>query len=463
MCKELALELGGIDLGDKRLNDRSLILIERLAADTAASINANCQGWSETKAAYQFFDNPKVEPHKILLPHRKATERRIADQEVVLIAQDTTELDYSKHPTRDSGVLDQDYRFGLYDHSHIAFTPERLCLGVLGVEFFDRTPESLGKARERRDDPIEKKESFRWLKGYRLACELAASHPDTKIVSVADAECDIYDIFLEVQAHDRPADFVIRANQDRRLPEEEPTEGCKAYRRVCEEVAASPLVTTRRIDLPRTPKREAREATLEIRATQVCVKPPLRRSELDEVTYNVVLVEEINAPNDGTNVGWLLITTLPINNVKEVLLVVDYYIARWPIEVFFRVFKTGCQVEKIQLETNDRLKNCLMFYKVIAWRIMYVTFLGRECPEIPCDTIFADVEWKPVWKIVSNKPLPKKAPPLSEFIPMLAKLGGYNNRSTDDPPGPQVIWVGMRRMLDFAIAWTAFGPENERP
>ena len=104
-----------------------------------------------------------------------------------------------------------------------------------------------------------------------------------------------------------------------------------------------------------------------------------------------------------------------------------------------------------------------MFYKVIAWRIMYVTFLGRECPEIPCDTIFADVEWKPVWKIVSNKPLPKKAPPLSEFIPMLAKLGGYNNRSTDDPPGPQVIWVGMRRMLDFAIAWTAFGPENERP
>ena len=93
MCKELALELAGIDLGDKRLNDRSFVLIERLAADTAASINAACQGWQETKAAYQFFDNANVEPHKILLPHRKATEKRIEAEEVVLIAQDTTELD----------------------------------------------------------------------------------------------------------------------------------------------------------------------------------------------------------------------------------------------------------------------------------------------------------------------------------------------------------------------------------
>lgn len=459
MGKDLAQELAGIDLGDKRLNDRSQILLERLSADTAASINMNCQGWRESKAAYEFFKNAKVEPQKILLPHRKATEQRMASHPVVLVVQDTTELDYSKHPTRDTGVLEREDRFGLYDHTHLALTPERLCLGVLGVEFFDRTPESLGKTRERRSDPIETKESFRWLKGYRLACKLAASHPDTQIVSVADCESDIYDIFLEVQEHDTPAEFVIRAKQDRRTPEEDPTEGDKAYRRVCEEVAASPILATRQIELPRTPKREAREATLEIRATQVTVRPPAHRKALDEVTYNVVLVEETNPPNDGTNVGWLLITTLPIKTVKDVMLVVDYYIGRWPVETFFRVFKTGCGVEDIQLKTNGRLKNCLMFYKIIAWRIMYATYLGRECPELPCDALFDDVEWKPVWKIVSKKPLPKRAPPLEEFIPMLAQLGGYNNRSSDDPPGPQVFWVGMRRMLEFSIAWTAFGPE----
>ena len=430
MDKELALELDGIDLGDKRLNDRSRILIERLGADPAASINASCQGWSETKAAYDFFDNEKVEPHKILLPHRKATENRIRDEKIVLIAQDTTDLDYTHHPTKDSGVLDAEHRLGLYDHSHIAFTPERLCLGVVGAEFFDRTPESLGKTRERRGDPIETKESFRWLKGYRLACELAITCPETQIVSVADCECDIYDIFLEREEHEKPADFVIRAKQDRRLPEPDPEEGPNAYRRVADEVATSPLMATRQIDLPQTAKRKARTATLEIRATQVCVKPPAHRRDVDEVTYNVVLVEEVDGPNDGTN-------------------------------VCFRVFKTGCRVEDIQLETNRRLKNSLMLYKVIAWRIMYVTFMGREYPNLPCDEIFADFEWKPVWKIVSDEPLPEQAPPLSVFIPMLAQLGGYNNRSTDHPPGPQAIWTGIRRMTDFAMAWRAFGPANE--
>lgn len=460
MGTELTLEFDGIDLGDKRLNKRAGKLLERLAANPAASINASCQGWNETNAGYKFFDNEKVNPQKILLPHRKATEGRIREEEVVLIVQDTTELDFSKHPTKDSGVLDQDYRYGLYDHSHVAFTPERLCLGVAGVEFFTRTPESLGKARERRNDPIETKESFRWVKGYRLACELAASCHETQIVSVADCECDIYDIFLEYHEQETPADFVIRAKQDRRLPEEDPEAGDNSYRRVVDEVAASGLMTTRQIDLPQTPKRKARQATLEIRATQVQVRPPAHRPDLDEVTYNVVLVEEVKGPNDGTNVCWLLITSLPIGSIQAVLLVVDYYVARWPIEVFFRVFKAGCRVEDIQLETNARLMNCLMFYKLIAWRIMYVTFLGREYPDMACNEVFADVEWKPVWKIVSDEPLPAAAPPLCVFIPMLAQLGGYNNRSTDHPPGPQAIWEGIRRMTDFAIAWNAFGPDR---
>jgi hypothetical protein len=461
MCTELTQEFDVIDLGDKRLNDRARLLLERLAANPAASINSSCQGWSETKAAYAFFDNEKVDPQRILQPHREATISRLRDEKVALIVQDTTELDFSDHPTKDSGVLNAEDRYGLYDHSHLAFTAEGLCLGVLDVEFFSRTPESLGKTRERRNDPIESKESFRWLKGYRLACEVAATCPDTRIVSVADCESDIYDIFLEPEKHDKPADFVIRAKQDRCLPERDSAAGANAYYKVAEEVATSPLIATRDIDLPQTPKREARTATLEIRALTVDVKPPQQRSRLDHVRYNVVLVEEIDGPNDGTDVSWLLITSLPINSVKAVLLVIQYYISRWPIEVFFRTYKTGCRVEDIQLETNHRLTNCLMLYKVIAWRIMYVTIQAREYPDMACDRLFADYEWKPVWKIVSRKPLPKKAPPLSTFIPMLAELGGYNNRSTDHPPGPQTFWQGMRRMTDFAIAWAAFGPDEK--
>ena len=42
---------------------------------------------------------------------------------------------------------------------------------------------------------------------------------------------------------------------------------------------------------------------------------------------------------------------------------------------------------------------------------------------------------------------------------LLTQLGGYNNRATESAAGPQPIWIGIRRMLDFARAWLAFGPE----
>jgi hypothetical protein len=299
---------------------------------------------------------------------------------------------------------------------------------------------------------------MRWLEGCQLANEVAESHPDTQIVSVADSEADIYDIYVRLFNEQSAADFLIRAKQDRRTPDKvDPKRAI--YKRVYDEVAASDLKVLREIDLPTTPKRLARTARLEIRSTSVRVRPPQARKELGEVEYNVVLVEERGRPaDDATKVDWLLITTLPIASPEETLRVVDYYVGRWPIEPFFRTYKTGCRVEEIQLETTERRKRCLLFYKIIAWRIMYLIHLGREVPEMSCEDVFREQEWKPVWKIVTKEEPPKKPPTLGEFLPLLASLGGYNNRPSEPPPGPKTLWLGIRRMLDFSLAWVAFGP-----
>jgi hypothetical protein len=459
MSEGISRELAGIDLGDKRLNRRSQEIIQTLAANPEASVNAACDSWSETIAAYRLFDHAAVGPDQILQPHLEATKQRMAACPVVLIVQDTTELDYTAHPPDDAGCLNKAERFGLYDHTHLAVTPQKLCLGVVGAEQFDRTAESLGKSQERKTLPIEQKESLRWLTGYRLASQLAGEFPETQIVNVSDREADIYDIFVEAEQHPTPADFIIRAKEDRSTPERDPEAGPSAYRKVRVEVSESELRMTRTIDLARTPKRQARTAKLEIRAITVTIKPPHARPHLPSVTCNVVLVEEVNGPGDGTDVSWLLITTLPIDLEDALLNVLDYYVARWTIEEYFRVFKTGCCVEAIQLETTHRLKNCLAFYKIIAWQLMYLTRLNRESPSTPCDQVFSESEWKSVFSIVAKKPVPKTAPPLSEFMRLLASLGGYNNRRTERPPGPQVLWMGIRRMTDFAIAWESL--ENQ--
>jgi Transposase DNA-binding/Transposase Tn5 dimerisation domain len=458
MCEGIAEELTGINLGDQRLNKRSKHLLEALAVNPEASINAACQGWGDTQAAYRFFDNPAVTPPELLRAHCAATMRRMTAYPVVVLVQDTTELDFTKHPPKDAQCLNRPERFGLYAHLHLAVTPDQLPLGVAGLDYFDRSPETLGQVSARRTLPIEQKESFRWLKGYRLACQLAAAMSGTQIVSVADREADIYDIFVEAQQAASPrADYVIRARVDRCTPERDPAAGRDAYCKVRDEVGAAALLTTRTVELCATAQRPARVAHLEIRVLTVVVKPPHERAYLPAVTMNVVLVAEVSGPGDGTDVSWLLLSSLPITTVADVVNIVEYYRARWVVEIFFRMWKTGCRVEEIQLETQARLKNCLALYAIIAWRVLHLTYLNRTTPTLPCTVVFDDSEWKSVWLVVAKKSLPQKPPTLAEMLRLLTQLGGYNNRAGEAPPGPQPMWIGLRRMADFAHAWQTFG------
>src|SRR6056297_204156 len=145
MSEQISEELAGLDLGDARLNARSQKVLEKLSVDPQASVNASFNDWSETLAAYRLFDCSLVSPEKILQPHVEATLQRISEEAVVLVVQDTTELDYSKHPPKDARCLTKPNRFGLYLHPQLAVTPEGVPLGLVGTETFDRAPESLGK------------------------------------------------------------------------------------------------------------------------------------------------------------------------------------------------------------------------------------------------------------------------------------------------------------------------------
>jgi len=458
-------ELKTMDLGDRRLNGRARLLTERFLADPQASINAACHGWKETLAAYRFFDNPRAEADKVLEPHREATIHRMEHEDTVLLVQDTTELDYTTKEIRGAGPLNWEDRTGFFDHSLVAFTPDRLCLGVIEATIWGRDPQRHGTCKERKHDPIEMKESHRWLLEYERASEIAQRVPATQVVLVADSEADIYELFVRAQQNrsiTRP-DYVLRASENRALPQRDPDAGPSTYRKLSDAMIDAPVVARRKLKLPRTPHRDKRHAKLEIRARQVELKPPYRKDEeLPSVEVNVVWVQEISPPKDAEPIQWLLVTSLPIDAQTQVLQVVDYYAGRWPVEVFFRVFKTGCKVEEIQLETDDRLKPCLMLYKVVAWRVLYLTMLGRECPQVPCNEIFADEEWKSVWTITTDSPPPREPPSLERFLLLVAELGGYNNRKHDGPPGPQTLWAGIRRMTDFALAWRAFGPETTR-
>lgn len=174
------------------------------------------------------------------------------------------------------------------------------------------------------------------------------------------------------------------------------------------------------------------------------------------MAVNAVLAREENPPAGAEPVEWLLLTSLPSDTLEQVLQVVQYYCCRWEIEVYFRVLKSGCQVETSQLETAKAFEVYLALQMIMAWRVVYVLRLGRECPETSCESVFEADEWRAVYAVVKREKPPQEPPPLGEMVRLIAQLGGYLGRKGDGPPGPKATWQGMQRMTDLALGWRAF-------
>jgi hypothetical protein len=471
-------EMKTANLNDKRLNKRLAEVLSELAEHPTASIPAACGGFNEMTAAYRFFANEKVTYQRILASHEERTLERMAGQSVVLLVQDTTELDFTRPEQQmvGAGSLDGSSRCGAFLHPLVAFTPDGTPLGTCATTIWTRDEPPPGETREekerrRKATPIEDKESHRWVDGLRRAREVANQLPGVKCVCIGDSEADIYELFTEPRG-DAPVEWLVRACQDRALVKGSASADNTA-RCLREAVESQPVLFTNEISVRgraqpkvscetrgRRQPRKSRMAQVEVRATTVTLRGPDRPGgRLPAVTVNVVQVREINAPDGDVPVEWLLITTLPIATAEQVREIIQYYSVRFMIEVMFHVLKSGCRVEERRFEHIDRMLPCVAVYLIVAWRTLMICRLGRSCPDLDCEAIFDPAEWKSVWMAVTGKKPPRRKPTLAQILPMIAELGGYvNYPNRKDPPGPQTIWLGMQRMYDLALAWNTFGP-----
>lgn len=472
-------ELQTADLRDKRLEKRFLKLLDTLSQHSTASIPAACTDRSEMVAAYRFFDNPKIDFEAVLAPHIDATCERVAQQSVALLVQDTTELDLTRPTSKmeGAGPLHSGRRCGSLLHPLLAFTTDGTPLGSLYAEAWsrqDRTgqPKRSTNARHvaNHQTPIEEKESYRWLETAHRCAEIKSHCPDTQLVMIADRESDIVDV-LDYCTQQHDFDWVIRGGMARILAKTDKSE------------PSVPIVDPLREGEIRFEKtvsirgraswgsnkikhrigqadREAREASVAVQCGTVKLNDPRRHSgrKAEGIQVNAVLVSEIDPPKGAEPVQWLLLTSLPIKSKQQLETVIDYYEKRWVIELYFKVLKSGCRIESRRFEHIDRFLPALALYMIIAWRSLYVCRVSRTHEDSCCELIYSQAEWQSVWQIVKKKKPPAKPPGLMEMTKIVAQLGGYVNRKSAAPPGPQSMWIGLQRMHDFATCWLSFGP-----
>jgi len=217
-------ELGEVDLKDRRMNKRLLILAEAFYARPQANIPQACQTRAETKAAYRFLDHPETSMEAVLEPHYQATVVRMSREKVILAVQDTTSLNYSAHPaTENLGPIgySKDRGIGLLLHDTMAFSREGTPLGLLDVQCWAREGADFGKKKRRHSLPIEQKESFKWLVSFRKIAQVQKQCPETMLVSVGDREADVYQLFELALSDPLGPKLLIRAEQDRLLAEDQ--------------------------------------------------------------------------------------------------------------------------------------------------------------------------------------------------------------------------------------------------
>jgi transposase-like protein/transposase Tn5 family protein len=457
------VETNTADFGDKRLTKRFERILSKVMDAPSKSIPSTFKSWDEILAAYRFFNQEKINPKEILSSHFDATLNRIKDEKIVLIPQDTSEIDFShRNPIAGMGYLNSEERQGFYIHPSLAITPEKLCLGVIDFKYWAR--EKLGSRKNYKKIPIEEKESYRWLESYETANRIAVNVPNTIIVSIADREGDIYELLEKLPSESNKAFWIVRCRENRLLF----SDNAESKVRLWEKVRISKPIGEIEFNLPagrvynrdktKRTARKTRQVKQEVRTQTVYLKPPERRNgkELLPIAIHVVHCREINPPSEEERIEWFLLTSFPVNNAERAIEIVKWYLARWQIELFFKILKSGCKIEELQFDSLRATSNCIAVYLIVAWRILYLTMLGREAPDVPCNLVFEDCEWKSVYCLTTKKKPPEQPPKLRLIILMIAKLGGFLARKSDGFPGCKVMWIGMQRMRDFAIAWETF-------
>ncbi len=214
-------EIAGVNLGDKRLNRRVAEVLKKLSKHPTGSIPHGCDEWADTKATYELFKNEKVTADKLREPHQNRTWARVKEHACVLAVQDTSFLNYTHYKKMEGlgpiGTKEQNLQ-GIVIHNTMAVTPEGVSLGNLHQMLWVRSEEEQDMtAEEKKNRPIEEKESYKWIGSLKVIHENTPE--ETLVVSVCDAESDVYELLVE--ADKTGAKYLIRAAHDRCVLEPE--------------------------------------------------------------------------------------------------------------------------------------------------------------------------------------------------------------------------------------------------
>ena len=278
------------------------------------------------------------------------------------------------------------------------------------------------------------------IEGYERVPEMAAEMPATRLVYVADREADLLAMMARAQVLGTPTDWLVRAKHNRCLPD---GDGEKLWAHTSAGAALGEITFT----MPGRDDQKARKVRQQLWAREVSIA----NGKAGTVLATCIVAGEIDAPKGVKPVEWRLLTNRAASTLEDAIELIDWYRARWEIEIYFNVLKNGCKVEALQLSAIDRIERALALFMIVAWRVAYLMRIGRTCPDLDAALFFHPDEIRGAY-LRSKKPQPAAPPRLNEVMRLIAQLGRFLGRKSDGEPGVKTIWQGLQRVMDVATA-----------
>ncbi len=401
--------------------------------------------WNDLRAFYNLCNQEVATLPVIQGPHWELTRQAMGQHELVLILHDTSELDFTDHPSlRGAGPIGDGQGQGFLQHNSLAVLPKpRQVLGLAYQQLRVRQEAPAGEHTQKRKR--RQRESELWLEGIT-----ASGRPPERCcwVDVGDRGSDIYEAM--VACREVGHEFLFRVVQNRQVwtsKEHEQLVGLREF------ACSLPSQGCDQVEIPGRGGRASRTATVQMAAAPVWIPAPmgtLQRWSQPVIAAWVIRIWEANAPQGAEPLEWILVCSLPTRDLEELKTRRDWYCCRWMVEVFHHIEKNGCKEEARRFETAERMEACLAILSVVAVRIFQLRTALESQPDAPAAQV-ATVEEIQVLCAFHKQDATSLT--VRAFVRSVAKLGGFLGRKWDGEPGVLTLWRGYQRLQDLLLGY----------
>lgn len=132
----------------------------------------------------------------------------------------------------------------------------------------------------------------------------------------------------------------------------------------------------------------------------------------------------VSAPPGVEPLNWLLLTTRPVRDATDALDTVIGYKLRWRVEEFHRSWKSaGCNTELTHLTGAHGIQLWATILASVATRILRMTYLSRNTPDMPANVEFTDVEIEAAYLMNKKRSVLGRMPTIAVVTHLIAQAG----------------------------------------